>query len=159
MVSRVKKQAMKRELDEIAARERGNLEPQAVVDRARDPNNVLHDSFEWDDSIAGEKYRLEQARALITTIYVTVSSPSGDNVRTLAYIRNPSKPSSDQGYKSITLIRDNAAASRKTLSAEVRSVIALFDRAHGLAKVFGYDKKFGKVRNALSELLCAIEKP
>ena len=159
MVSRVKKQAMKRELDEIAARGHGNLEPKAVVDRARDPKNILHDSFEWDDSIAGEKYRIEQARALITTIYVTVSSPDGDNVTTLAYIRNPSKPLCDPGYKSITLLRDNAAASRKALAAEVRSVIALFDRAHGVAKAFGYGKKFDKVRTKLSELLCDIEKP
>ena len=36
-----------------------------VVDLARDEDNYMHDMFEWDDSIAGEKYREEQARHII----------------------------------------------------------------------------------------------
>lgn len=47
------------------------LTPQLVVEVARDPANPLHDRFEWDDSVAGEKYRLSQARQLIRSVRVT----------------------------------------------------------------------------------------
>ena len=49
----------------IAERDGGLLRPKAVVDEARDVASPLHPAFEWDDSIAGEKYRLEQAQRLI----------------------------------------------------------------------------------------------
>jgi hypothetical protein len=37
--------------------EQGVLTPALVVETARDENHPLHASFEWDDGIAGEKYR------------------------------------------------------------------------------------------------------
>lgn len=49
----------------------GKLTPRLVVERARDPQHELHGSFEWDDSIAGEQYRLVQARRLIRAVRVT----------------------------------------------------------------------------------------
>lgn len=49
----------------------GVLEPQIVVETARSANHPLHDSFEWDDTVAGHKFRVEQARALIR-VHVTI---------------------------------------------------------------------------------------
>lgn len=39
--------------------------PKNVLDKARDDSTELHKCFEWDNSIAGEKYRLIQARDVI----------------------------------------------------------------------------------------------
>jgi hypothetical protein len=50
--------------------ERQRLTPEVVVDAARDEASPLHDRFEWDDQIAGEKYRLDQARRLIRSVRV-----------------------------------------------------------------------------------------
>lgn len=50
--------------------ENGRLTPAIVVDVARDPAHPLHSKFEWDDKIAGEKYRMEQARDLIRTVKI-----------------------------------------------------------------------------------------
>lgn len=36
--------------------------PKQIVDRARDKTSELHKCFEWDDSKAAERWRLEQAR-------------------------------------------------------------------------------------------------
>lgn len=47
----------------------GELTPRVVVDVAADPNHPLHSRFEWDDAIAGDKYRLEQARHLLRVTY------------------------------------------------------------------------------------------
>lgn len=48
------------------------LMPEDVVDAARDPDNPLHSKFEWDDGIAAEKFRLNQARTLIVHFRVTI---------------------------------------------------------------------------------------
>lgn len=60
-------------LDQIAeADERNRLRPEGVVDHARSPESALHACFTWDDRIAGEQYRLVQARHLISQYYVVL---------------------------------------------------------------------------------------
>lgn len=46
----------------------GALTPELVVDTARDPHHPLHSRFEWDDRIAGEKHRIEQAGQLLRVV-------------------------------------------------------------------------------------------
>lgn len=46
--------------------------PEDVVTAAEDENSELHKCFEWDDSIAAEKYRLQQANRLIANLVVVV---------------------------------------------------------------------------------------
>lgn len=43
-----------------------------LVEKAKDKNSILHDLFDWDDTIAAEKWRLQQARALINEIKIVV---------------------------------------------------------------------------------------
>ena len=45
-----------------------NVTPQEVLEKARDENSELHKCFEWDDSVAAEKYRLMQARKVIISL-------------------------------------------------------------------------------------------
>ena len=45
--------------------------PEEVLAKARaDVNSELHKCFEWDDSIAAEKYRLGQARQIIQMLVI-----------------------------------------------------------------------------------------
>ena len=48
----------------------GGLTPKALLDASRDPSSPTHCVFEWDDTVAAEKYRIEQARLLISRIRV-----------------------------------------------------------------------------------------
>ncbi|WP_143591212.1 hypothetical protein [Thermoactinospora rubra] len=43
----------------------GKLTPELVVEVAKEPDHPLHDRFEWDDSVAAEAWRREQAHRLI----------------------------------------------------------------------------------------------
>lgn len=43
----------------------GAVTPSLVVEYARDQTTELHNRFEWDDTIAAEQYRLNQARRVI----------------------------------------------------------------------------------------------
>ena len=55
----------------------GELTPGLVVDTARDPKNPLHSCFEWDDTVAAEKYRIVQAGQLIRSVKVVYEAPKG----------------------------------------------------------------------------------
>jgi hypothetical protein len=48
----------------------GRLTPELLVDVARDEGHPLHGRFEWDDSIAGERWRRHQAHELIQSVRV-----------------------------------------------------------------------------------------
>lgn len=57
-------------LESLHARNRGRLTPEVVVKDATKASSPLHKYFEWDDTKAAEKHRLEQARGLIRTVVV-----------------------------------------------------------------------------------------
>ena len=58
-----------------------NITAEEVVERAKDPNSELHKCFEWDDKIAAEKYRLQQARVLICNLVFVEDDEENEPVR------------------------------------------------------------------------------
>lgn len=92
-------QTIGEELKKIADRNGGNLTPTATVEAAKSPRNCLHKFFEWDDSVAGAAYRLQQARALIRIVrvlddddskpraFLSIRNGDGTAYRTLADVR------------------------------------------------------------------------
>jgi len=84
----------------------GFITPEAVVEKAKAEESVIHGCFEWDDRNAAERYRLHQAGELIRNI-VTVSITENDRpsapIRAFVNI----KGEAGRGYKSIaSVIRD-----------------------------------------------------
>jgi len=61
----------------IAKEHGGIISPRLIVDVARDGKNPLHGYFIWDDKIAGERYRLNQASLLIRRIKIDIVKPTG----------------------------------------------------------------------------------
>lgn len=45
-----------------------NATPKNILEFARNEESELHKCFEWDDTIAAEKYRLQQARQIVCNI-------------------------------------------------------------------------------------------
>ncbi len=83
------------ELERIRLCNDGILRPTDVVETAKDPDNILHDQFTWDDKEAAHQHRLQQARQLIRICVETVPSISAP-VR--AYL-NPAPKKGDEGYR------------------------------------------------------------
>ena len=54
------------------------ITPENVLDLARDENTELHKCFEFDDTIAGEKYRLIQARDIIRHFVIKYTNDGGE---------------------------------------------------------------------------------
>ena len=58
------------------------ISPAEVLEKARDVNSELHKCFEWNDSIAAEKYRLQQARGILINLVYKEKESNAEQVRT-----------------------------------------------------------------------------
>jgi hypothetical protein len=70
---------------DIADESGGRLTPRAVVDAARPSSHPLHNRFEWDDVVAGERYRRIQAQDLIQSVTVTHTRDDAPDIRVRAF--------------------------------------------------------------------------
>lgn len=59
------------------------ITPQNVVELARNENSVIHNDFEWNDEIAGEKYRNIQAGEMIRNFLIETKKEEKTPVRAL----------------------------------------------------------------------------
>lgn len=110
----------------------GELTPQAVVDDARPEDAPLHAHFEWDDSIAGEQYRLVQASEMIRKAQITVETTTPRAaVRVRAFLSVPSADADGRTgvYRPIeVLARDTRV--REELLDQMRRDIAQLRRKY-----------------------------
>jgi len=70
-ISHTRAQGYGEELEKIKDKH-SKLTPQIIVEEASKHTSKLHKYFEWDDSVAGEKFRIHQARLLMCAIEETV---------------------------------------------------------------------------------------
>lgn len=59
------------------------ITPQNVVNLARNENSVIHNDFEWNDEIAGEKYRNIQASEMIRNFVIETKEEEKPPIRAL----------------------------------------------------------------------------
>jgi hypothetical protein len=99
-----------------------NLHDYDVVETASDPDHVLHDEFDWDDSSAGHKHRLAQAQNLIKRYKVVIekAEPAGPPRRYKVALFSKDDQSNNGGYAITTdMIADPVRA--QTLLARLKS--------------------------------------
>lgn len=118
----------------------GVLTPRIVLDSARSPQSALHTLFEWDDSIAAEKHRLEQARTIIRTVTVIISTPDMEPRTVRAYV----SPTHGKGYHGIATVLSREELRLQLLAQAVREMEA-------------FRRKYETIQE-LSDVLSAMEK-
>lgn len=84
--------AVETELRRLYERD-GSLTPVQVVREAESPDSPLHSHFEWDDSAAGPRWRIEQARQLIRSCRIVVETTPDRVVQVRSFLNVP-----DVGY-------------------------------------------------------------
>lgn len=72
-------------LEEIAKENDNKLNAKIVLNKAKDPKDLLHPCFDWDNKVAAEKWRLEQARSLISAIVITYKN-GNEEVESKAFV-------------------------------------------------------------------------
>src|SRR6267142_1830655 len=100
-------------LDEMEAALGRPPTPDDIIDAAADPQHALHGDFEWNDSLAGHRWRQMQARALLRSVEVVVIR-KGRAVHSVEYVRNPSL-GRQQGYVNVTTVTKRSAEAREIL--------------------------------------------
>lgn len=88
-------------LAKLSDKSGGHLTPAAVVEAAANKRSPLHRHFEWDDAVAAQSWRLDQARHLVRVIrveegdetpraFLSISDKGGVSYRTLGEVRSSS---------------------------------------------------------------------
>jgi hypothetical protein len=136
--------------------------PEGVVEAARAETSPLHGFFEWDDNIAGEKYRLGQARDLIVRVG-PITLKIDDDREVLVphmYVRDPSAMPREQGYIDISRIEPRGEEARQILNQEMARIMAGIHRARPIAIALGFEVEFEELfvsANRFADVVRGIE--
>ena len=108
--------------------------PQEILEKGRDPKTELHKCFEWDDTVAAEKYRIQQARSIV---HCLVIKETDDNKGNRPELRMFYKTSNDEGYKPTSIIMQNKDEYQKLLERAFAELAAFKSKYHSLAELDG----------------------
>lgn len=78
------------EMERIYNRD-GILDPAVIVQESKDEHAPLHRCFEWNDTVAANKYRVNQAKEIIRSI-VTVSEHTNQETRAFVHVNREYQP-------------------------------------------------------------------
>ena len=122
----------------------GRLTAKALLDESRAEGSPLHDEFEWNDGIAAEKYRENQARHIINCLVTVHESASP----TRSFFNIECKTAE---YRSVTAIMQNSESRDQLLSLALRELDAFkqkFSSLSELAAVFAAIEEIQEKRSA-----------
>ncbi len=128
-LSRQKKSVIvDQQLDELYTKH-GCVTQQLLVDSARDATSPLHGYFEWNDTAAGEKWRIQQALHLIMTSKFVAVLQKHDDARLLtvaqAYpVRRLLPQFGDKGFKMRAEVLDEEDARRQLVERKLGALRA-----------------------------------
>lgn len=149
---------VKQRLRTIAARNNGTLTPKQVVDDAREPGSPLHELFEWDAAKGHEIYLLNQARAVIRSVKVTVLR-SETTFKAPLYVRNPELNRREAGYVSITRLRTDAELAREQVVAEFAAATAALKRARAIAAALEVSEEIDALIGEVRRVSQSVQAP
>lgn len=118
-------------LEKIAEEHKGELTPKAVVEVARTKTHPLHPHFEWNDNIAAEAYRLDQARNLIRIVRVEDASTDDGTARAFISIND----GDSTAYRPLDLIKKSADLQLALLKQADKELQAFERRYQALVEI------------------------
>lgn len=126
-------EAVRKELEALAARHDDRLTPELVVETARrHPGSALHQCFTWDLQTAAYERWIDQARELIRRVRVEIQTEER-TYTVSAYVRDPRVEPSEQGYVSILVLQREPEHARLAILHEFAMAESYLQRARDLA--------------------------
>lgn len=138
----------------IAAKNKGVLKPEHVVEAARPKTSPLHDKFTWDDSKAAEQYRLCEARDLIRVTIQYVEDGGEEKPYRVFCSLTPDRAEEGGGYRETTAVLSNKKYRAQLLAdayAEMKSFAAKYERLKELASVIREINKVVEPKRAMPQ--------
>lgn len=134
------------ELEAIRLKNGGLLTEESVITEAKSKKHPLHDRFTWDNSAAAKLWRLEEARRLIRSVFVTIEQPKDTSVTVRAYASLPRDREAGGGYRSISDIMSQEDLRSELLTTALSELDALKKRYSNLNELVPVFKAVDKVR-------------
>lgn len=94
--------------------------PNEILDKARDEGTELHKCFQWDDTIAAEKFRLQQARQVVSFLVIREEKVPEDRPEIRFFYKTDMAHSG--GYKQTRLIVQQEDEYKKLLEQAWREL-------------------------------------
>lgn len=120
----------------------GNLSAKSLLDVSRPIDAPLHSEFEWDDSVAAEKYREDQARCIIRHLVVRMDESTDEPVRSFFKIEQTERES----YTSVETIMTRKDLRTELLKQAVNELEAFQRKYNTLSELFGIFKETAKIK-------------
>ena len=127
-------------LEAIRNKNGGMLKPDDVVKTAENPKHALHEYFEWNDSAAGHKYRLWQARELIRVSVTIIGDADDEPIKAYWSFKEDRYNQSGGGYMAMVDVLTDTDRYDRMLSEAKQEL-----------------DTFRKKYRALKELACVIK--
>lgn len=144
------------ELTRLAKANAGRLTPDNVVDAAQDEASPLHQCFEWDNDAAAHMFRVEQARHLIRSVRVDVTT-SHHTVRVPAFVHDPECERGEQGYVSIRQLSFDEDKSREVVIAEFSRAASALRRARAVAMALGIEEQIDDISDQIKRVVESVQ--
>jgi len=116
----------------IVAQHDDQTAPRALLEAAKDPASPLHPCFEWRDGVAGERYRLAQARALYRKVKLQIvrADPERravvfETVRAVTSVPDERKRDGSASYGRTSVVMSDEQRRASVLRGIVRDLTAL----------------------------------
>jgi hypothetical protein len=114
----------------------GRIDPEAVIDAARNPACVLHKDFEWDVSRAAQKHWVHRACELIRFVKLEVRI-SKQTIVSPYYVVDPEREKKTTTYLELTRASHDRELAEQVLRAELDRIAQCVQRAQKIALVLG----------------------
>lgn len=84
---------------EAIEQENGRVTKEAIVDRARPEDSPMHPLFEWNDPVAAEEYRKDQAHMIIRNLVIVIAPAEKESEPiTFRAFPNANEDPTQEGY-------------------------------------------------------------
>lgn len=134
-------------IEALCERSDAPVSPYTIVAEARKKRSPLHAAFEWDDTVAANKYRVVQARHLIKHIVVVVEDDNGEKEEMPAFYNVVQADDGTRGYTSILTVQAEPDYQRQVIAAAIKQ-LAIWQKRYGQ-----YNKlASAMIRRAIDEL-------
>lgn len=133
LVNDVEAQIAGEEIARVKSKNGGQISARQLWESQKAKRSKLHKAFEWDDEVAGAKYRDRQAGELIRSIKVVYENEQGKELKVRAFssIRNPEQPCRSVYVETISAM-ENEDTREEILTQALNGLVSWRNRWNGL---------------------------
>lgn len=124
----------------VTLEQQGHTSAEAILADAKRAESPLHDLYDWDVATAAEAHWLARTRAIIRLVKIVVHTEQ-QTIRLPRYVRDPARPSREQGYVSVDALRLESTLAHRALVTEMERVMSSLRRARHIAVGLGLEEE------------------